>query len=73
MKIHPEYVYREKDLQPEHFHIANLILHMLNCILLMQIIENIFCNKTWTFSFAFFTTVLFACHPAHTEAVTGIL
>lgn len=48
---------------------VNLILHILNCCLLLKFIEAILNEK----KLAFLSVLLFTCHPIHTEAISGIV
>ncbi|XP_043943181.1 protein O-mannosyl-transferase TMTC1 [Protopterus annectens] len=58
------------DMAPYYFHLINIVLHCAVTALLMYT-----CNKA-VFKdnqLAFFTALLFAVHPVHTEAVAGIV
>jgi len=55
-------------LNPFGFHLTNLILHVLCCLLLFVLI-NIIAKKP---QIALFTSLLFATHPIHSEAVSVI-
>ncbi|XP_044041853.1 protein O-mannosyl-transferase TMTC1 isoform X1 [Siniperca chuatsi] len=57
-------------MTPLYFHIVNVCLHCAVTCLLMHTCER------WTFEdsrLAFVTALLFAVHPVHTEAVSGIV
>ncbi|CAI8035646.1 Protein O-mannosyl-transferase TMTC4, partial [Geodia barretti] len=72
---------------PFHFHLANVLLHPLVCLLLLEVLNNWFCQlKTsskpvsrvdWRApicsSEALVATLLFAVHPIHTESVSGVV
>ena len=53
---------------PVGYHLTNLLFHILNAILLYKIIFALFKKG----KIALFTSLLFAVHPIHTEAVTYI-
>ena len=71
---------------PFHFHLANVLLHPLVCLLLLEVLNNWFCQlKTcskpvsrvdWRApicsSEALVATLLFAVHPIHTESVSSL-
>lgn len=61
-------------LAPALSHLINIILFILTCFLLYAILKNILpkTEQPFYFSLAFLTTMLFAAHPIHTEAVTNI-
>ena len=42
--IYPEYIHREKDLQPFYLHFGNLFIHSLNSIIIMILIDFILFN-----------------------------
>ncbi len=56
-------------LDPTGYHIVNLALHVLTTLLLFVIAWDIFKSSLA----ALVTAVIFAVHPVHTEAVTGIV
>ncbi|XP_050391330.1 protein O-mannosyl-transferase TMTC3 isoform X1 [Patella vulgata] len=60
--------YAVNELDPIGYHLVNMILHAVTCIMFM-IMCNIF-MKEFT---SFLAAVMFAVHPIHTEAVTGIV
>lgn len=64
----------DKFLAPALSHFINIILFILTCFLLYAVFKNILpkTDKPFYFSLAFLTTMLFAVHPIHTEAVTNI-
>ncbi|MFH1859433.1 MAG: tetratricopeptide repeat protein [bacterium] len=55
-------------LNPFGFHLTNLILHIACCLLLYCLINLIFKKP----QIALFTSLLFAVHPVHSEAVSVI-
>ena len=54
--------------KPQAFHLINVLIHSANCVLAFLWISR-FCKV----GFAFLTSLIFACHPLHTEAVCGIV
>jgi tetratricopeptide (TPR) repeat protein len=50
-------------------HLANLLLYLLTTILLFKLLQKYFLKDTWL---AFFSALLFAIHPIHTEVVANI-
>ncbi|XP_053980651.1 protein O-mannosyl-transferase TMTC4-like isoform X1 [Hylaeus volcanicus] len=55
----------------QDYHIVNIILHTLVCILLLPVFNIILGSKEK--NIAVYATILFAVHPVHTEAVSGIV
>lgn len=55
-------------LKPWGFHLSNIIFHTISCILAYLIFNSLFNNR----SISIITSLLFACHPIHTESVTWI-
>ena len=55
-------------LEPWGFHLSNIIFHTMSCILVYLIFNSLFNNR----SLSIITSLLFACHPIHTESVTWI-
>ncbi|KAG8188762.1 hypothetical protein JTE90_012233 [Oedothorax gibbosus] len=60
--------YALNHLDPWGYHLFNIILHVLVCLLYLRLCQ-LFLSSTASFIAAF----LFAVHPIHTEAVTGIV
>ncbi|XP_044010083.1 protein O-mannosyl-transferase TMTC4-like [Aphidius gifuensis] len=58
-------------LDPVDFHIVNLILHSFVCLLTYWVFNILLTNKFK--HLAFYASALFAVHPVHTEAVSGIV
>lgn len=56
-------------LNPFGYHLFNLLIHSLNCILIYFII----CFLTTRRPLAFLSAVIYALHPIHTEAVASIV
>ncbi len=56
------------ELDPYLYHLNNLILHMLNCLLLMWVVY-LLCQKKWV---SFFAALIFAVHPLHVESVVWV-
>ncbi|KAJ8315684.1 hypothetical protein KUTeg_007834 [Tegillarca granosa] len=60
--------YMFSELEPMSYHLVNVILHGVVCIIFMKV-----CSL-FLFSLpSFLSALLFAVHPIHTEAVTGIV
>ncbi|XP_020831495.1 protein O-mannosyl-transferase TMTC1 isoform X2 [Phascolarctos cinereus] len=57
-------------MNPFYFHAANIILHCLVTLVLMYTCDKIVFKDH---RLAFVTALIFAVHPIHTEAVTGIV
>jgi len=55
-------------LNPSWYHFVNVILHFFVCFSLFLFIKYVFSNK----SIAILTSLLFAVHPVHTEAVSWV-
>jgi tetratricopeptide (TPR) repeat protein len=55
-------------LNPACYHLTNLILHLLNCILIFWLLA----MMSDSFFVAFVTAVLFGIHPLHVESVAWI-
>lgn len=55
-------------LNPGHYHLTNLILHLVNTLFVFTIVRKLFANK----NIAIITTVLFGIHPMHIESVVWI-
>ena len=62
-------------LSPFVGHFFNILLYSLLCLLLLKILKMIFekyDTNPWYLSLPFIATLLFACHPLHTEVVANI-
>lgn len=55
-------------LDPRGYHVTNILLHALTAVLAYFLLVSLFADPLG----AFFSAVLFALHPAHTEAVAYI-
>ena len=55
-------------LNPFYYHLDNLLLHLLNCILVFYLIFLLCANNR----IAFFTALLFGIHPLHVESVAWV-
>lgn len=60
--------YKMWGLNPFGFHLQSILLHVLCAYLVFLIVQNIVTDKT----VAFWSAFIFAIHPIHVEAVTGI-
>ncbi len=54
---------------PSWFHVVNILIHALNCLLLFWLVDTLFNNKRLSYA----SMVLFLVHPIHTEAVASIV
>ncbi len=61
--------YALSGMHPAAYHIVNILLHALVCLVLMWFIHLLFTDYTLTI----LSGILFAIHPIHTEAVSGIV
>ncbi|KAM9845751.1 protein O-mannosyl-transferase TMTC1 [Aulostomus maculatus] len=57
-------------MAPLHFHVVNMCLHVVVTCLLLHTCERCVFKES---HLAFVTALLFAVHPVHTEAVSGIV
>ncbi|RXG58258.1 Transmembrane and TPR repeat-containing protein 4 [Armadillidium vulgare] len=57
-------------LKPFNYHVCNLILHCVVSVMSLQIFSVVYGNAPRA---ALLSSVLFATHPVHTEAVSGIV
>jgi tetratricopeptide (TPR) repeat protein len=55
-------------LKPWGFHLSNIIFHTISCILVYLVFNSLFNNRP----VSIITSLLFACHPIHTESVTWV-
>ncbi|KOC70586.1 Transmembrane and TPR repeat-containing protein 4 [Habropoda laboriosa] len=55
----------------QDYHIVNIVLHTIVCMLMLPVFNILLGSKEK--STAFYATALFAVHPVHTEAVSGIV
>ena len=60
--------YAMHGLQPEGYHLTNLLFHLLNIILLFIFVKMLFRNNT----LAAIIALIFAIHPLHVESVSWI-
>lgn len=59
-------------LDPYGFHMTNIIVHIVSCLLLFRILSLLFSRYKYRNLFSLFGTLIFAVHPVHTEAVTWV-
>ncbi|MCK9611927.1 MAG: tetratricopeptide repeat protein [Bacteroidales bacterium] len=67
--------YEVFDKNPFVSHLLNILLYAFICMLLLKVLRNIFEkyeNEKWYLSVPFIASLLFACHPLHTEVVANI-
>ncbi|KAJ0181217.1 hypothetical protein K1T71_003302 [Dendrolimus kikuchii] len=73
------YVFSGGRLIASHFKITNLALHVACCVIVWRTFQCILGNETayllpkWRKDTAFLAALLFAVHPVHVEAVSGIV
>ncbi len=60
--------YRSAHLSPFAYHMTNLVLHLINCLLVFYL----FMLLTDDLGISFLTTILFAVHPLHIESVAWV-
>ena len=70
LMFHWEWMYWK--LEPYHMKLINLILHTLNTILVLLVMRSI-TFSSFPYSVALMSATIFAVHPVHTEAVSGIV
>ncbi|MEO8209496.1 MAG: hypothetical protein ABI840_02960, partial [bacterium] len=59
-------------LSPFGYHLTNIIIHIIACLLLFKIFSLLFSKYKYKNLFSLLSTLIFAVHPIHTEAVTWI-
>ncbi|MBS1492773.1 MAG: tetratricopeptide repeat protein [Bacteroidetes bacterium] len=59
-------------LSPKGFHITNVIIHLIACLLLFKIFTILFAKSKYGNFIALVITLIFAVHPIHTEAVSWV-
>ena len=59
-------------LNPLGYHITNLLIHIIACLLLLLILAHLFRGHKYTLLFSLLATLIFASHAVHTEAVSWI-
>lgn len=60
--------YAIHQLEPMGYHVVNVVLHGVVTVMFMRM-----CNRFLTRATSFFAAMLFAVHPIHTEAVSGVV
>ena len=60
--------YLISELDPMTYHLVNVMLHGIVCVLFFVV-----CGMFMPSSTSFLASLLFAVHPVHTEAVTGVV
>lgn len=61
--------YRLFGLDPFHFHLTNLLLHLVNTLLVGWLVERLFRDG----ALAFWTALLFSIHPLQVESVAWVI
>lgn len=59
-------------LTPYGFHLTNIIIHIVSCLLLFKILSLLFWRYKYRNLFSLLSSLIFAVHPVHTEAVSWI-
>ena len=59
-------------LDPYGYHLTNVIIHIIACLLLFKILSALFWRYKYRNLFSLFATLIFAVHPIHTEAVSWV-
>ncbi|MBK8551540.1 MAG: tetratricopeptide repeat protein [Ignavibacteria bacterium] len=59
-------------LEPYGFHLTNVIIHIISCLLLFKIFTVLFWKYKYRNLFSLISTLIFAVHPIHTEAVSWV-
>ncbi|KAF5275683.1 hypothetical protein FQA39_LY06795 [Lamprigera yunnana] len=60
------------ELNPLHFHITNIVLYVILCLMVIPVCEQLFyINKND--NCAFLSSLLFTTHPIHTEVVASVV
>lgn len=59
-------------LSPRGFHITNVIVHLISCLLLFKVFSLLFAKSKYVNLISLLVTLIFAVHPVHTEAVSWV-
>ena len=59
-------------LNPMGFHITNIIIHVISCLLLFAILMQLFGDYKYRILASLIAALIFTAHPIHTEAVSWI-
>lgn len=59
-------------MNPLGYHITNLLIHLISCILLLLILSFLFRDYKYSLLFALLATLIFASHAVHTECVAWV-
>jgi protein O-mannosyl-transferase len=59
-------------LDPYGFHLTNVLIHVISCLLLLAILLKLFGDYKFGLLSALIGALIFAVHPVHTEAVSWI-
>ncbi|HMQ69179.1 MAG TPA: tetratricopeptide repeat protein [Ignavibacteria bacterium] len=60
------------ELDPYGYHLTNIIIHIISCLLLFKILSTLFFRYKYRNLISLFSTLIFAVHPIHTEAVSWV-
>ncbi|MBS1514777.1 MAG: tetratricopeptide repeat protein [Bacteroidetes bacterium] len=59
-------------LSPKGFHVTNVIIHLIACLLLFKVFSLLFAKSKYGNFISLIAALLFVVHPVHTEAVSWI-
>ena len=59
-------------LTPKGFHLTNILIHLVACLLLFAVLKELFSKYKYGIFASLISTLIFAAHPVHTEAVSWI-
>ena len=59
-------------LSPKGFHLTNLLIHLIACLLLFAVLNEMFKKYKYGTFASLISTLIFAAHPVHTEAVSWV-
>jgi len=59
-------------LDPYGYHLTNIVIHVICCLLLFKILNSLFWRFKFRNLFSLLASLIFAVHPIHTEAVTWV-
>ncbi len=60
------------ELNPLGYHITNVIIHIVSCLLLFAILAELFKKYKYGILASLISSLIYAAHPVHTEAVSWI-
>ena len=60
------------NLNPFGYHLTNLLIHLIACLILFRILLILFSYSKFSLFIALLGTLVFSAHPVHTEAISWI-